>query len=327
MTAQERGMRLAPILVALVLALLLAGPAQATFPGKNGRIVFASNRTGEWQLHSINPDGSDVRQITQLPAPEPGSINTAFLPDVSPDGRRVVFSHEADGDVELYVINLDGTGLTRLTFDPGRFDGAAHWSPDGRRIVFARQSTFPGVNQIATMRALPGARITTLTTRLYDSFFPQYTPDGRQIFFDSQIGGFVAAIWSMDADGRHQRRLTAPPIEAGFSDIAPNGNSIVFINHQNTSLPNSIYRMNPDGSGITQLTDAGQKHDVQPVYSPDGTRLAFVSDRASPPAPHDQDLYVMNADGSNVTRIATGITVGGCPDDDNCVNPDWGPMP
>ena len=163
MTAQERGMRLAPILVALVLALLLAGPAQATFPGKNGRIVFASNRTGEWQLHSINPDGSDVRRITQLPAPEPGSINTAFLPDVSPDGRRVVFSHEADGDVELYVINLDGTGLTRLTFDPGRFDGAAHWSPDGRRIVFARQSTFPGVNQIATMRALPDARITTLT--------------------------------------------------------------------------------------------------------------------------------------------------------------------
>src|SRR4051794_23120284 len=215
---------LTSILAALMLALLMAAPARATFPGKNGRIVFASNRTGEWQLHSIKPDGSNIRQITRLTPPEPGSPGNAFLPDVSPDGRRIVFSHEADGDVDLYVINVDGTGLTRLTDDPGRFDGAAHWSPDGQRIVFARQSTFSEINQIATMPAMLGAPIKTLTTKLYDSFAPQYTPDGRKIFFDSQIGGYVAAIWSMDANGRHQQRLTAPPLEAGFSDIAPSGN-------------------------------------------------------------------------------------------------------
>src|SRR6188472_2125540 len=128
--------RLTAILMALALTLLVAAPAHATFPGKNGRIVFASNRTGEWQLHSIKPDGSDIQQITHLTAAEPGSPGNAFLPDVSPDGRRIVFSHEADGDVELYIVNTDGTGLTRLTYDPGRFDGAAHWSPNGRRIVF-----------------------------------------------------------------------------------------------------------------------------------------------------------------------------------------------
>jgi Tol biopolymer transport system component len=85
--------------------------------------------------------------------------------------------------------------------------------------------------------------------------------------------------------------------------------------------------MAPDGSGITRLTDAGPLHDVQPGYSPDGTKIVFVSDRMSPAGEHDQDLYVMNADGSGIARIARGITVGGCPDDDDCVNPDWGPMP
>jgi Tol biopolymer transport system component len=177
------------------------------------------------------------------------------------------------------------------------------------------------------MRARPGAPIKTLTTDRYDSFFPEYTPDGRKIFFDSQIGGFVAAIWSMDANGHHQRRLTAPPLEAGFSDIAPDGDSILFINHQNTALPTALFRMAPDGTGVTRLTDAGPLHDVQPVYSPDGTRVAFASDRMTPATEHDQDLYVMKPDGTGITRIATGITVGGCPEDDNCVNPDWGAMP
>jgi TolB protein len=320
-------MRLTLILAGLVLALLMAAPAQATFPGKNGRIVFVSNRSGEWQLHSINPDGSGIRQITHLDASEPGSPGNAFLPDVSPDGRRIVFSHDIGGDVDLYVINTDGTGLTRLLDDPGRFDGAAHWSPNGQRIVFARSTPSGQLNQIVTMRAHPGAAIKTLTTDLYDSFFPEYTPDGRKIFFDSQIGGFVAAIWSMDANGHHQRRLTAPPLEAGFSDIAPDGRSILFINHQNTALPTALFRMAPDGTDITRLTDAGPLHDVQPVYSPDGTRIAFVSDRTTAATEHDQDLYVMKPDGTSMTRIATGITVGGCPDDDNCVNPDWGAMP
>ena len=143
--------------------------------------------------------------------------------------------------------------------------------------------------------------------------------------FDSQIGGLVAAIWIMDADGSHQRRLTAAPIEAGFSDMSPDGKRVAFINHQNTSLRTSIFRMKLDGSAITRLTNAGPLHDVQPVYSPDGNKIAFVSDRRSSASEHDQDLYVMHPDGTHITRIVTGLTVGGCPRQDNCVEPGLGP--
>jgi Tol biopolymer transport system component len=288
------------LLLALALAALAAAPAQATFPGRNGRIVVASNRSGSWQLHSLKADGSGLRQITALATDDPGNLGNAMLPDVSPDGRRVVFAHEADGDFELYVVNTDGSGLARLTNDPDHFDGAAHWSPDGTRLVFSHD------NQIATMAATPGALMTTLTTADWDSFWPQYTPDGRHILFDSQLGGLVAAIWTMRADGSHQRRLTDAPIEAGFSDISPDGRHVAFINHQNTSLSNAIFRMRLDGSAITQLTNPFPLHDVQPVYSPDGKRIAFVSDRRSGAAEHDEDLYVMDTDGSHVTRIAAG---------------------
>jgi Tol biopolymer transport system component len=178
------------LLLALAIAALAAAPAHATYAGRNGRIVVSSNRSGSWQLHSLNADGSGIRQITALPAADPGDPANAFLPDVSPDGRRVAF-----------------------------------------------------------------------------------------------------------------------------------------ISHQNTSLSNAVYGMRIDGSGITRLTNSFPLHDVQPVYSPDGKRIAFVSDRRSGAAEHDQDLYVMDADGSHVTRIAADLTVGGCPDDDNCVNPDWGAAP
>jgi TolB protein len=315
------------LLLALAIAALAAAPAQATYAGRNGRIVVSSNRTGSWQLHSINADGSGIRQITDLPADDPGDIANAFMPDVSPDGRRIVFSHVVDGDVELYLVNVDGTGLTRLTNDPGRFDGGAHWSADGSQIAFGRESDVTHLNQIATMAATPGAPIATLTTQVWDNFWPQYTPDGRRIVFDGQIGGLVSAVWVMHADGSHQRRLTSAPLEAGFSDLSPSGRRAAIISHQNTSLSNAIFTMRLSGSGIRQLTNPFPLHDVQPVYSPDGAKIAFVSDRRSGTAEHDQDLYVMDADGSHVTRIATGLTVGGCPDDDNCVNPDWGTAP
>jgi Tol biopolymer transport system component len=313
------------IILAVLALALLAAPAQATYAGKNGRIVVSSNRTGSWQLHSVNADGGGITQITSLPEVDPGSFGNAFMPDVSPDGRRIVFSHDVEGSGQLYVVNIDGTGLTQLTDEPGRFHGAAHWAPDGKSIVFVRDTATTHVGVITTMAATPGAPMRSLTTDvIWGSFWPQYTPDGRRIMFFSSLGGLVSAIWIMDADGSHQRRLTAAPIEAGFSDLSPDGRRVLFINHQNTSLPTSIFRMKLDGSSITRLTNAGPLHDVQPVYSPDGAKIAFVSDRRSPAGEHDQDLYVMRADGTHITRIATGLTVGGCPDDDNCVNPDWG---
>src|SRR6185369_15956272 len=115
-------------MLAAVVFLFTVGTAHATYPGKNGRITFVSNLSGTYQLYTINSDGSDMRQITNLPPTE----NSLWTPDYSPDGRQIVFSHDMTGALEMYVINADGTGLTQVTHD-GLADFFARWSPGGQR--------------------------------------------------------------------------------------------------------------------------------------------------------------------------------------------------
>src|SRR5215469_7700545 len=100
-------------MLATFVLLFTVGTAHATYPGKNGRIAFVSNLSGTYQLYSINPDGSDMLQITHLPPTD----NALWTPDYSPDGRQIIFSHDMTGALEMYVINADGTGLTQITHD------------------------------------------------------------------------------------------------------------------------------------------------------------------------------------------------------------------
>jgi TolB protein len=304
----------------LFLAVLFTGAsAQATFPGENGRIIFSANPTGSVQIYAINPDGTGMVQITNLPA----TTATGLLPIFSPDGRRILLTYApGSANPNLYVINVDGTGLMQLTFDG--LSTAGRWSPDGTRIVFGRTSTLSGANVITTMRADGTGGITALTTVLWDSYGPVYTPDGTHIVYYSTQGGFVETVWIMNADGSNKERLTAPVLELFPGDVSPDGRFISMWNHNSTSLPSSIFAMKIDGTDIRRLTDSGGHHDLYPVYSPDGTKIVFASDRLSLDA--SLDLFTMNADGTNIERIATGLTVGGCPSQ-NCVTPSWGPKP
>jgi Tol biopolymer transport system component len=300
------------------LALLFTGASVwAVSPGEKGLIIFTANPTGSSQIYTINPDGSNMVQITKLPPTKQEGLQPTF----SPDGRRILFSYGAgSAGPDLYLINSDGTGLTQLTFDG--LSSAGRWSPDGSRIVFAQTSTLSGVNVIISMRADGEGKKTALTSIFWDSYAPAYTPDGRHIVYYSQQGGLLEAVWIMDADGSEKKRLTPASLELFPYDVSPDGQHILMWNHNSTSLPTSIFVMNIDGTDIDRLTHSPGHHDLDPSYSPDGTRIVFASDRLSSNA--SLDLFTMNADGSDIKRIATGLTVGGCPDQ-NCVTPRWGP--
>src|SRR4029077_2117981 len=125
------------ILVCIVALLVVASlPASATYPGKNGRIAFVGNFSGTWQIYTINADGSDLFQVTDLPATE--LFPADWFPNFSPDGQRIAFSHDMTGAVELYVVNVDGTGLNQITHDNTE-NLFPVWSPDGSRILFSTQ--------------------------------------------------------------------------------------------------------------------------------------------------------------------------------------------
>jgi len=284
-------------------SVLLNSPfASGADPGKNGRIAFVANLTGTRQLYTINPDGTDLFQVTNLP---PANDPLAFGLDYSPNGQQIVFNHDMTGALELYVINADGTGLKQITHD-GTASAWPRWSPDAEHIVYGR-FTIPSPD-------FPddGTEERLLTSRVWDSIGPEYTVDGKHIVFASSIGGLLSAVWIMDTNGKQLRQLTAAGLEAGGPDISPDGRQVIFYNHQNTLEPTNIFKMNLDGSGITRLTST-RHNDTLPVYSPDGTKILFMSDRLSPGS---FDTWMMNADGSHKRRII-----------ENASAPNWGAQP
>src|SRR5262245_54725308 len=108
--------------VGLVEAILLRPTAaNATFPGDNGRIAFASNLTWSTEIYTAKPNGKDVRQLTNAPGAD-------SRPRWSADGTKIVFDSSRNGNPEIYVMNADGTGQTRITNDPA-IDIYGEWSP------------------------------------------------------------------------------------------------------------------------------------------------------------------------------------------------------
>jgi Tol biopolymer transport system component len=159
-----------------------------------------------------------------------------------------------------------------------------------------------------------------------------YTPDGKQIIFGSRMGGFVAAAWIMDADGSHQRRLTPAAVRAQPSGVSPDGKHILAQTNQDSpaALGSSIFVMNRNGSQSTTLASTSVfHHDLYPTYSPDGSRISFISDRFSADITEFTygtfDIVATDADGLNLTVAEP--TAGHCPFDGNCVTPFWGASP
>src|SRR6266481_10052867 len=129
-----------------VIAIICTATVASAASADKGRIAFVSDRTGSWQIYTMDPDGTGQFQVTNL---APNSDDGLF-PSISPDGKQILFNYFGPEGVDLYVINADGTGLQSLTQDHQSFFG--HWSPDGKKIAFTTISPL-GPAVIAVMRA------------------------------------------------------------------------------------------------------------------------------------------------------------------------------
>jgi Tol biopolymer transport system component len=194
-----------------------------------------------------------------------------YNPAWSPDGTKIAFCSVSGRNSDIWVMNADGSNQTRLT-ETGAWNGESAWSPDGNKIAF-------------------------------DSY-----SDGNRI------------IWVMNADGSNQTRLTETEAWNEEPAWSPDGTKIAFSSDRDGDM--EIYVMNSDGSQQTNLTN---KHywspsrypdvhypagDSSPSWSPDSTKITFVSFRLHDGGAGDA-IYIMNADGSNQTCLLEPPAGGG----------------
>lgn len=205
-------------------------------------------------------------------------------PDWSPDGRQIVFSVEANGQTDIYVMRDDGTERRALTSTSSQ-DGAPAFSPDGKAIAF--ESDRDGNSEIYVMD-VSGAGVRRLTNSVADDRAPAWSPDGQRIVFLSDRDSAVEAdVFTMKAaDGSDVRRLTTDG-QHWTPQFSPIGGSIA------VQRAHDLYLLDAAGGAIRRLTFE-PRNGMSPTWAPDGQRLAFTSTRNQ-----RLELFTMAVDGSN----------------------------
>lgn len=251
-----------------------------------GKIVFQSDRSGSWEIYTMNADGSHLVQLTH---------NTFFdeYPVWSPDGRKVAFKSNRDGNYEIYVMNADGTKQTRLT-DHQANDEDPAWSPDGDKIAF--HSDRKGGKEIYIMDA-DGSNVRRMTKTLGKNVLSAWSPDGASLAYTgNRYLGW--GVYIMNLDGSSDKRVIGEG--ACRPDWSPDGKRIAYVTEKGTKKAD-IWVMNADGSDRQKLTPDEKNYDYFPAWSPDGKYIIYA--KSPDKEKGNWELYIMSSDGKKHVRL------------------------
>jgi len=262
-------------------------------PDGNKILVSSKSRDSDddRELYLMDIDGSNIVQLTDNDSDE---IKAKF----SPDGTKILFVSDRDtppeyiegtensGQGDIYVMDLDGSNIVRITETADVNEDHFVWSPDGSKIAFhTHLGRYFGRDQEIKVINADGTGLVDIVKEQDDiyrllSVLVCWSPDSTQLLFAAQhVGDELMSGDQIDDD----------PIDREFG----------------------LYTANVDGSGITDITpsESISGYLAYPKYSPDGTKIAFIGPRngevdASQYRNGDGSLYTMNIDGTNLTELA-----------------------
>jgi Tol biopolymer transport system component len=250
---------------------------------KNGKIAFSRNS----EIWTMNADGTNLTNITNS-----AGIDTDA--NYSPDGTKIVFTTNRDGNNEIYRMNADGSNPVRLTNNSAS-DTSPNYSPDGASIVFV--SNRDGNGEIYKMNA-DGSNQARLTNDTGQQRVPEFSPNGQKIVFVTipLATSRPDQMWVMNADGTNQQQFPNPPGVLHYYNhpsYSPDGTKIIF-NYGDDVTNQGTWTMNADGTNRVQFPLSGRS----PTYSPDGTKVSFSS-----PFFSTQGIYTADANLNTSLRL------------------------
>ena len=289
------------------------------------KIAFVSRRDGDSEVFVMNADGSNPTNLTNHP-------DSDYNPIWSPSGNRIAYTTNRESaspvlsidpkliingyNIEIFVMNADGSGQMNLSNHPG-WDGYPSWSPDGDQLVFQTDrdelnGVVMGVVPVDLGREIylinaDGTNPTQLTNSPENDVYPSWSPDGAKIVFQSYRDG-NAEIYVMNPDGTGQTRLTTHPESDMSPSWSPDGSWITFHSSRDGNM--EIYKMTASGFSQTRLTN-DPEWDWGPSWSHNGLEIVFQSSRDG-----NGEIYIMNASGASQRRLTD--------DPEWDVHPVWG---
>ena len=287
--------------LALLLAVVAAAPAQATYPGKPGPIAYSRvsldalvGTTGGLFAHGPRRT-QRARQLTSEPRD-----NT---PSYSADGRTIAFAGDRDllatSGSHIYVMNADGSEAHQVTTGED-YDSNPSFSPDGRRLVFDRMENATRRTHLFIV-GVDGSGLRQLTNGPADQYEPVFSPTARRIVYvsngDSDARTDRSDIFAMAPDGSAQKVLVDGIRNEYEPDISPNGRLILFMSTRGGA--SNVFTANSNGGRVRALTHVPDCHHrscySSPTWAPDGRHIALLSSGR-----YSSTLEVMRADGTQM---------------------------